>query len=101
MLRLPVATLAARKSALCALAIAVIFALALASSPAFAEVQASLYGGWNGSFDSDIHLIQPNGTNMTLNDVPWDGDSFGPPPIGDSEERTGSTMPRIGASWST
>ena len=28
----------------------------------------------------DIRLIQPNGTNMTLNDVPWEGDSFGPPP---------------------
>jgi lipid A oxidase len=59
---------------------AVIFALVLGPSPASAEFQASLYGDWNGSFDSDIHLTQPNGTNMTLTDVPWDGDSFGPPP---------------------
>jgi len=80
MLRLPVATFAARKNVLCALATAAIFALGLGSSPALAEFQASLYGGWNGSFDSDFHLIQPNGTNMILNDVPWDGDSFGAPP---------------------
>ena len=56
------------------------FALACAASPANAEFQVGGYGGWNGSFDSDIHLTQPGGTNMTLNDVPWDGDSFGAPP---------------------
>jgi lipid A oxidase len=55
-------------------------AMALGASPALAESQISLYGGWNGSFNSDIHLIQPGGTNMTLKDVPWDGDSFGAPP---------------------
>jgi hypothetical protein len=49
---MPVATLAAQKSALCALAIAVIFALVLGPSPASAEFQASLYGGWNGSFET-------------------------------------------------
>ena len=47
--------------------------MAFGASPAVAESQIGLYGGWNGSFDSDIHLSQPNGTNMTLNDVPWDG----------------------------
>lgn len=47
--------------------------------PALAESQISPYGGWNGSFNSDIHLIQLGGTNMTLKDVPWDGDSFGAP----------------------
>jgi len=54
--------------------------MAFGASPAVAESQIGLYGGWNGSFDSDIHLSQPNGTNMTLNGVPWDGDSFGAPP---------------------
>jgi lipid A oxidase len=55
-------------------------AMAFGASPAVAESQIGVYGGWNGSFDSDIHLSQPNGTNMTLNDVPWDGDSFDEPP---------------------
>lgn len=62
------------------LAMAGMLALALGAWPAAAEMQIGVYGGWNGSFDSDIHLSQPNGTNMTLKDVPWDGDSFGPPP---------------------
>jgi len=47
--------------------------MAFGASPAVAESQIGLYGGWNGRFDSDIHLSQPNGTNMTLNDLPWDG----------------------------
>jgi lipid A oxidase len=50
------------------------------SNPAAAEFQIGLYGGWNDSFDSDIALIQPNGTNMTLKNVPWDGASFDSPP---------------------
>jgi hypothetical protein len=54
--------------------------LVLAVSPAFAEFQISGYGGWNGSFDSDIHLSQPGGTDLDFKDVPWDGDSFGAPP---------------------
>ena len=78
MVRLGVAKIAARRGTLLKLAAAVMFALA--ASPANAEMQIGVYGGWNGSFDSDIHLTQPGGTNMTLNDVPWDGDSFGPPP---------------------
>jgi lipid A oxidase len=57
-----------------------LLAVAFGASPAAAESQLGVYGGWNGSFDSDIHLIQPNGTNMTPKDVPWDGDSFGAPP---------------------
>jgi hypothetical protein len=48
-------------------------AMALGASPALAESQISLYGGWNGSFNSDIHLIQLGGGNMTLKGVPWDG----------------------------
>jgi hypothetical protein len=46
-------------------------AMALGASPALAESQISPYGGWNGSFNSDIHLIQLGGTNMTLKGVPW------------------------------
>lgn len=61
-------------------------AVVLAGGPARAEFQGSVYGGWNGSLDSDVHLTQPNDTNMTLSDVPWDGLSFsnsgGPPYYG-------------------
>jgi lipid A oxidase len=80
MVRLLVARIAASRTILHAVALAGMLAMAFGASPALAESQISLYGGWNGSFDSDIHLIQPGGTNMTLKDVPWDGDSFGPPP---------------------
>jgi hypothetical protein len=80
MVRLQVARIAASGTILLMVALAGMLAMAFGASPALAESQISLYGGWNGSFDSDIHLIQPGGTNMTLKDVPWDGDSFGPPP---------------------
>ena len=80
MVRLGVAKLAARRGTFLKLAAAAIVAIAWAASPANAEMQIGVYGGWNGSFDSDIHLVQPGGTNMTLDDVPWDGDSFGAPP---------------------
>jgi lipid A oxidase len=55
-------------------------AILCGSDPAAAEFQLGFYGGWNDSLDSDITLIQPNGTNMTLKDVPWDGASFDSPP---------------------
>ncbi|HEX2633597.1 MAG TPA: hypothetical protein VHM22_12370, partial [Bradyrhizobium sp.] len=45
-----------------------------------AGTQIAVFGGWNDSFDSDITLKQPNGTNMTLHDVPWDGVSSEAPP---------------------
>ena len=80
MVRLGVAQLAARRGTLLKLAAAAMFPLAWAASPAHAEMQIGVYGGWSESFDSDIHLSQPGGTNLTLNDVPWDGDSFEPPP---------------------
>jgi lipid A oxidase len=51
-----------------------------ADDPALAEFQIGVYGGWNDSFDSDIKLVQPGGTNMTLKDVPWEGASFDDPP---------------------
>jgi hypothetical protein len=71
MVRLGVAKIAARRGTLLKLAAAAIVAIACAASAANAEMQIGVYGGWNGSFDSDIHLVQPGGTNMTLNDVPW------------------------------
>jgi lipid A oxidase len=55
-------------------------AVVWSSNPARAEFQIGLYGGWNDSFNSDITLVQPNGTNMRLKDVPWDGASFDDPP---------------------
>jgi lipid A oxidase len=60
--------------------IALAFAAVFASSPASAEVQIGVYGGASESFDSDVTLVQPNGTNLTLSDVPWDGKSFADPP---------------------
>ena len=81
MVRLGVAKIAARRGTLLKLAAAAMFALACAASPANAEMQIGVYGGWNGSFDSDIHLSQPGGTNMTLNDVPWDGEFVRPAPL--------------------
>jgi lipid A oxidase len=55
-------------------------AIVASSTPATAEFQIGIYGGWNESFDSDVTLVQPNGTNLTLYDVPWDGKSFASPP---------------------
>jgi hypothetical protein len=46
------------------------FTPALVTDPASAEFQAALYGGFSESFDSDITLNQPNGTNLRLNSVP-------------------------------
>jgi hypothetical protein len=39
-------------------------------APLWPDSQIAVFGGWNDSFDSDITLKQPNGTNMTLHDVP-------------------------------
>ena len=62
-------------------AFAVMGALAIAgANPAAAEFQIGAYGGISESFDSDVTLVQPNGTNLTLEDVPWDGKSFVSPP---------------------
>jgi hypothetical protein len=55
-------------------------ALLAGANPAAAEFQVGVYGGISESFDSDVTLVQPNGTNLTLEDVPWDGKSFVSPP---------------------
>jgi lipid A oxidase len=62
---------AAQRTAIRRLVLAGTAALVLAASPAHAEFQVGVYGGWTESFDSDIHLSQPGGTNITLSDVPW------------------------------
>ena len=77
---LPRAERAARRALLGAIAAAGVLVLLAGAGPASAEGQIGVYGGWNESFDSDITLKQPNGTNMTLSDVPWDGVSFEAPP---------------------
>lgn len=43
--------------------------LTVTAEPARAEMPIGVCGGWNGSFDSDVHLKQPNGTDLTLNDL--------------------------------
>ena len=53
---------------------------ALTPESAKAEWELGIYGGDAISLDSDINLQQPNGTNLTLNDVPWDSKSFEDPP---------------------
>jgi lipid A oxidase len=65
---------------LAAFAACAMLALATGADPAAAEFQAAMYGGFSESFDSDIALNQPNGTNVKLNRVPWDDASFDDPP---------------------
>ncbi|MEM7621273.1 MAG: outer membrane beta-barrel protein [Pseudomonadota bacterium] len=43
------------------------------------KFQFGVYGGHNDSFDSDVSLNE-SGTNVSLDDVEWDGDSFGDAP---------------------
>ena len=69
------------------LTVAIVAALAmlaaapmLLTSPAAAEFQIGAYGGWSHSFDSDITINQPGGTNLTLQDVPWETEPFQSPP---------------------
>lgn len=53
-------------------------ALSLSCAPAAAELQFSAYWGYGPSHDSDVTVVQPNGTNLTLGSVNWDDDSFDP-----------------------
>ena len=80
MVRLPSVRLAARRFIFSSLATAIVLGLPIGVPAAWAEFQIGGYGGWSESFDSDIHLSQPGGTNLTLNDVPWESESFHPPP---------------------
>jgi hypothetical protein len=71
-------------------------ALLLRAEPAAAGFQAALYGGFSESFDSDITLNQPNGTDMRLSRVPWDGASFDSPPYWGARGIIGSTTTPVG-----
>src|SRR5262249_40205764 len=60
------------------LSLALLLALVLGSLPARAELQFSVYGGLNESFDSRVRT-QKGGVNDTRT-VSWKGDSFSMPP---------------------
>jgi len=44
-----------------------------------AEFLLGIYGGVSGTFDSDVDVEAPGGTDLTLKDVPFDGESFDNP----------------------
>src|SRR5262245_46340239 len=49
----------------------------VAAVPARADTWGiSVYGGWNGSLNSDAHFTGPS-TDWTVHSIPWDGLSFG------------------------
>lgn len=50
--------------------------MGLYSPTVTAEYAVSLYGGLSNSFDSEVRLQQPEGTNLSFQDVSWDGRSF-------------------------
>ncbi|HEX2115124.1 MAG TPA: hypothetical protein VHM01_12025 [Alphaproteobacteria bacterium] len=51
----------------------------LIAPSAKAEWRISVYGGGSHTFDSDVKLRQPGGTDLTLKDVPWRDESFESP----------------------
>lgn len=44
------------------------------------DIQLGAYGGPATTSPSDVHLIQPNDTNLTIHDVRWRGEPFRRPP---------------------
>jgi lipid A oxidase len=56
-------------------AVGIGIAALLVAAPARAEFQIGLYGGWNGTHNSDVTFTGP-GTNWTVQSVPWDGLPF-------------------------
>lgn len=57
----------------------VLAVLALSSVEVQAEWRHEVYGGRSDMFDSDVWLHRPGGTDLTLSDVPWRGESLRPP----------------------
>jgi lipid A oxidase len=55
---------------------AVSAAVFVAPGVAKAEFLLGIYGGISDTLDSDVDLEAPGGTDLTLEDVPFDGDSF-------------------------
>lgn len=64
-----------------AVSLAALVATAALAAPggAKAEFLLGIYGGISGTFDSDVDLEAPGGTDLTLKDVPFDGKSFDSP----------------------
>jgi hypothetical protein len=56
-------------------------AACMMATPAAAELQISAYLGTNLTHSSDVTIVRPGGTNVTFNDVGWDGNSFEMPPL--------------------
>jgi lipid A oxidase len=54
---------------------AAVAALIALGGPALADMQFGIYGGWNGSFDSDATFKRGN-SDFTMHDIPWQGLSF-------------------------
>jgi lipid A oxidase len=50
-------------------------AMTAANPSAAGEFQVGVYGGWNGTHNSDVTFTGP-GTDWTVQSVPWDGLSF-------------------------
>jgi lipid A oxidase len=44
------------------------------------EIQLGFYAGYNRTMASNVHLVQPGGTDLTFTDVKWIGESFKPEP---------------------
>lgn len=44
------------------------------------EIQLGFYAGFNRTNPSDVHMVQPGGTDLTFSDVKWIGESFRPEP---------------------
>ncbi len=51
-------------------------AIFVAPGVAKAEFLLGIYGGISDTLDSDVDLKAPGGTDLTLEDVPFDGESF-------------------------
>lgn len=44
------------------------------------EIQLGFYAGFNRTMASDVHMVQPGGTDLTFTGVKWIGESFRPEP---------------------
>jgi len=57
----------------------VVAAQLLTPAPARAESAATFYLGDTWTLDSDVRLVEPGGTDLVFQDVPWDSRSFESP----------------------
>lgn len=47
-----------------------------ATRAAHTGLQGSAYAGWNGTQPADVRFRQPNGTDLSIKNMTWRGDSF-------------------------